>query len=152
MRALLGAGLAVPRLSLPVECVLRRIFVQTLPPDGVVVLVEYDVCEDGVGSRGGQRVRVGLRIRAGRYAEEAVFGIGRPEASVRTLSDPGNVIAYAPDLIALFRIELRRDKHGKVGFAAGGGKAAAMYLISPSGFSIPRMSICSAIQPSLRPR
>ncbi len=32
------------------------------------------------------------------------------------------------------------------------GKAAQIYLTSPFGFSIPRISICSACQPSLRPR
>ena len=31
------------------------------------------------------------------------------------------------------------------------GKAAATYFTSPWGFSMPRMSICSAIQPSFFP-
>jgi hypothetical protein len=32
------------------------------------------------------------------------------------------------------------------------GKAAATYVISPSGLSTPKMSMCSASQPSRRPK
>ena len=41
MRALLGRGLAVPRLALPVLCMLRRILIQAFPPDRVVVEVMH---------------------------------------------------------------------------------------------------------------
>ena len=125
MSALFFARLTVPRSALPVDGVLGRILVETFPPDGVVVKVKRNVCENGILSCRGKRVGIGLLVRAGGNAEETVLGVDSIKSAVGTLSDPGDVVADAPDLVALVSVSLGRDKHGKVGLAAGGRECRA---------------------------
>ena len=67
-----------------------------------------------------QRVGVGLLVGAGGDAEEAVLRVDGPQAAVLADAHPGDVVAHAPDLIALLAVDLGRDQHGQVGLAAGG--------------------------------
>ena len=57
-----------------------------------------------------------MRIRAGRHAEEACFGIDRPQPAVGAGVHPGDVVAHRPDLVTL--LAFRRDQHGEIGLAA----------------------------------
>ena len=59
-----------------------------------------------------------MSIGAGRYAEEAVFGVDSIKTSVLAYLHPGNIVADGPDLVALIAQIFRRDKHCKVGFTA----------------------------------
>ena len=119
MRALCGVHSAVPGVAFPVDGVGRRVLVETFPPNGVVVQVVANVRENGAFLGGFQRVRVGLFVGAGRYAEEAVFGVDGVQTAVFTFADPGNVVADAPYFVALLGVNFRRDQHGQVGLAAG---------------------------------
>ncbi len=125
MSALFLACLAVPRSALPVDGILGRILVETLPPDGVVVKVKRNVCENGILSCRGKRVGIGLLVRAGGNAEETVLGVDGIKSAVGALSYPGDIVADAPDLVALVSVSLGRDKHGKIGLAAGGRECRA---------------------------
>ena len=135
------------------RAVLGRILVETFPPNCVVVvIVKSNVGEDGVLTGAGKSVGVGLFVGAGSNAEEAVFGVDSPKSAVA-------------DRVSSKRYHHRRSKPCSPyrGSTSGGmsiarlvlpqaeGNAAAMYLTSPSGLSTPRMSICSAIQPSFLP-
>ena len=151
MSALFLARLAVPRSALPVDGVLGRILVETFPPDGVVVKVKRNVCENGILSCRGKRVGIGLLVRAGGNAEETVLGVDSIKSAVGTLSDPGDIVADAPDLVALVSVSLGRDKQARLVLPQADGNAAQIYLTSPFGFSRPRISICSACQLSFQP-
>ena len=120
MRAFLLAGLAVPRIALPVDCVGRRILIQTFPPDGVIIQIVRNIGKDGAFLRGGKGIRVGLVVRAGGNAKEAVLRVDSIQTAVRALADPGDIIADTPDLVSLLEIALRRDQHGQIGLTAGG--------------------------------
>ena len=79
-----------------------------------------NVGENGVfhGCRKG--VGVGFCVGSGCHAKETVFGVDRPKPAVFSDSEPGDIVADAPDFIAFFLIKFRRDKHCKVGFSASG--------------------------------
>ena len=119
MSALLCAGLAVPGVALPVYAVLGGILVEALPPDGIVIRIVSDVGEYGALLGGSKSVGVGFLVGAGCNAEEAVLGVDGIEPAVLALSDPRNIVADAPYAVALLIISLGRNKHGKVGLAAG---------------------------------
>ena len=123
-----GVFHAVDLLALPLDSVDRRILVKTFPPDGVVVEVKRHIGKDGALAGRGEGVGVGLLVGAGRHAEEAVFGVDRPETSVGTDTQPADVVADTPDLVALLFINFGRNHHGKVGLAAGGGECRADIL------------------------
>ncbi len=127
MRALNGLAVLVgdalfPRAAEPVERLLRGLAFAVFPPDRLVFGVENDVGEDRVLLGGGERIRVAFRVCARRDAEEAVFRIHRPEASVGSLAQPGDVVADGRDLVALMLQPFRRDEHREVGFSAGAGE------------------------------
>ena len=84
-----------------------------------------NVCKDRAFLGSGKRVRIGFIICAGRNAEETVFRVDGIQSAVRTFSDPGNIIAYAPNFIAFLLISLRRNEHSKVGLAAGAWESGA---------------------------
>ena len=68
----------------PVDSVLRRVVVETFPPNGVVVEVHGTTFVKMVSFwRGVESVRVGLFVCAGSNAEEAVFGVDCPQTTVR---------------------------------------------------------------------
>ncbi len=120
MRTLfLGCG-AVPGLALPVQRMLRRILVQALPPDGLVVQILRNVRENRALAGRSQRVGVGFGVGAGRDAEEAVFGVDRVQPAVLAGAHPRDVVAHRPYPIALPAVGFRRDQHGQVGLAACG--------------------------------
>ncbi len=112
----------IPLIALPVDAVGREIVVETFPPDGIVIEVMRNVREDGIAHGGMESVRVRMLVRSGSNAEEAVLGVDRPESSVLADTEPCDVVADAPCLIALLLIDLGRDQHGKVGLAAGRGE------------------------------
>ena len=112
-------NLSVPGLACPVDSVLGRILVKTLPPDGVVIKIEGNVGEDGTLLCCKQSVRVGLHVGTRSNAEEAVFGVDCVKSAVLALADPGDIVAYAPDLVALLGVNLGRNEHCKVGLSAG---------------------------------
>ena len=90
---------------------------------------------------------------AGRDAEEAGLGVDGAQPAVGVGLDPGDVVADGPDLPALEAGG--RNEHGEVGLAAGagegGGDVGLLGLpLASGGDSTPRMSMCSAIQPSSR--
>ena len=58
--------------------------------------------------------------RARRDAEEAGLGVDRPQAVLGVGLEPGDVVAHGPDLPPLE--PRRRDQHGEVRLAAGGGE------------------------------
>ncbi len=105
--------------ALPLFRVDRRVLVEALPPDGVVVEVAGDVREDRALLRGDQRVRVRLHVRARRNAEEAVLRVDRIQSAVLAGTHPRDVVADGPDLVALGSVAFRRDHHGQVRLAAG---------------------------------
>lgn len=109
-----------PGIALPVDGVLGRIFIQPFPPHGIVFEVVHDVGEDRALFGGFQSVGIGLRVGAGRHAEETVFGVHRPQSAVRAHADPRDIVAHAPDLIAFLAITFGGNEHGEVGLAAGG--------------------------------
>ena len=125
-----GSGVfhTVDLLALPLNSVDRRILVKAFPPYGVVVEILRNVGKDGALSGGGESVGVGLLVGAGSDAEEAVFGVDRPESAVRTDSQPADVVADTPDLVALLLVDLRRNHHSEVGLAAGRGESGANVL------------------------
>ena len=88
MSALLLACLAVPRIALPLDGVLGRVLVESLPPDGIVVKIECDICKDSVLLCCGERVGVGLFVCAGCNPEEAVFRVNGIESAVGSFSYP----------------------------------------------------------------
>ena len=108
----------IPLFASPVFCVMRRIVVETFPPNGVVVEVVAYVCEDSILAAGVKCIGVGLFVCTGSNAEEAVFGVNCPESSVRADSQPCDIVADAPSLVALLLINFRRNEHCKVGLAA----------------------------------
>ena len=116
----LGTIGAIPLVAHPVDRVLRRILVQTLPPDRVVVQIVNHVGENGVLSGGLKRVRIGLDVGTRCNTEETVLGVDRPEAPVRTDPQPCDVIADCPDLVSCFEELLGRNQHRQVGLAARG--------------------------------
>ena len=89
-------GLGAPGIAHPVQGVLGGMLVQLLPPHGVVVQVQGHIGKDGPLLGGGQRVGVGGDVGAGRHAEEALFGVHRPQAAILAHPQPGDVIAHAP--------------------------------------------------------
>jgi len=119
MRALFGGGIGIPRSSLPVDGFLRRLIVQFLPPNRIVLQIMDNIGEDGVPAGRGKGIRVGFLIRAGGDTEKSVFRIHRPQAAVLTDADPGDIVAHAPDFPPRLGIALGRDQHGEIGLAAG---------------------------------
>lgn len=111
-----------PGIALPVDGVLRRILVETFPPNGVVFEIVHDVGENGALSRRGKRVGIGLRVGAGRDSEETVFRVDGIKSAVLAYSYPRDVVADRMNLVALVSEFLGRNEHGKVGFAARGGE------------------------------
>ena len=116
------AAVRIPLLAGPVDRVPGRILVESFPPNGVVVEIMDDVCKDRVGTGRCQCVGVGFRVGSGCDAEESILRIDGPQPSVFTDTEPGDVVSDAPDLVAHFRIELRRNKHGQICFSASGGE------------------------------
>ena len=67
-------------------------------------------------------MRVGLVGGAGSDAEESGFRIDGVELAVLVRPEPGDVVADDGGLPTGVLIGLRRDEHGEVGLAAGGGE------------------------------
>ena len=105
-------------LTCPLNSIYRRILVKTFPPNCVVIKIESNIGENCALLCSCKSVRVCLIASARCYAEETVFRVDCIKASVRTFSDPRNIVAYAPNFVALLLISFRRNKHCKVCFAA----------------------------------
>ena len=133
MGALFLRGLAVPGLALPVESMLRRILIQALPPNGIVIQILHHVGKDGALLGGNQSVGIGLHVSAGGNAEEAVLRVDGPQAAVGALAHPSDIIANGPNLVALLLIALRRNQHGQVGLAAGRREGGGHILLLALG-------------------
>ena len=110
--------------ALPLCCVNRRVLVETLPPNGVVCVVQSNVGEDGVLHCGSKRVVVGLSVCAGSYAEEAVLRVDSVESAVLAGLHPCDIVAYGVNLIALLLVNCRRNEHCEVGLAASRGECS----------------------------
>ena len=119
---------AVYLSALPLFCVDRRVLVEALPPNGVVIEVTRNVGEDGALLGGDKSVRVGLHVRAGSDAEEAVFRVDGIQSAIRTLAHPSDVVADGPDLVALCTVAFRRNHHSQVGLAASRRECSANVL------------------------
>jgi len=124
----LYAAIGIPNLAGPVHCILGRILVETFPPNGIVLKVVNNVGEDGALSGGSKSVGVRLIVGTGSNTEEAVLGVNSPKSAVLTDTDPSDIVTYAPYLIALLCIDLRRNEHCKVGLTASGGECGGDIL------------------------
>ena len=96
--------LVIPNLTLPVKSVSRRIVVETLPPNGVVIKVVANVGEDAITHSGVKSIGVGVIVGTGSNAEEAVLRVYCPKSAVLTYTEPCDIVAYAPYLIALLSL------------------------------------------------
>ncbi len=114
-----GLGVGGPVVAAPVETLGGWAVGHALPPDSAFG-GERDVGEDGVFGEGRHGVGIGFGAGAGSYAEEAGLGIDGAELAGGVGLDPGDVVAYGPDLPAVEAFG--RDEHGEVGLAAGGGE------------------------------
>jgi hypothetical protein len=140
---LLGVGR--PVVALPVDEMRRGGNAHALPPD-IAVVRQGDVCEDGVLLNAQHRVGVTLH-RGARYdAEETGLGIDGVKPPVLSEVHPGDIVADGLHLPA-----------GMVGMSMARfvlpvalGKAPVIYFLLPWGSVTPRISMCSAIQPSSR--
>ena len=110
--------LAVPGLARPVYAVLGKLFCKSFPPHCHIVGVKRNVCEYRAALCRLKRVVIGVFVRAGSNAEEAVFGVDSPKSSVLAHSYPGDIVADAFYFEALVNVVFGRYKHCKVGFAA----------------------------------
>src|SRR5690242_5763717 len=116
------AALRIPRLAAPVLGVGGRRIVMSFPPD-CAVRTKSDVSENRVPVKHRKRIRIRMRTGPRSDAEKSRLGIDRPEPSIRTYAQPGNIIADSVDLPALHACG--RHQHREVGFSAGAGKCAA---------------------------
>ncbi len=121
----LAAVGAIPLLTDPVDSFLRRILVESFPPNSVVSSVVNNVGEDGALLGRDESVGVGLHVGTGSNTEETVLGVCCPESAVVADADPSDIVAHAPYLVALAGVNLRRDKHCEVGLTASGGECGA---------------------------
>ena len=78
-----------------------------------------------------ESVRIRLFIGAGSDAKEAVFGVDCPQTAILALTQPSDIVADSPDLIALFLIDFRGISIARLVLPQAEGKAAQMYLVSP---------------------
>jgi len=120
-----GAIGAIPFITEPVVSICRGIFVETFPPNSVVIEVMNNVGENGFSFGCVESVGVRLEVGTGSNAEEAVFGVNCPKTSVGTYTEPSDVVAYAPYFIALFSINFGRNKHCEVCLTASRGESCA---------------------------
>ena len=166
-----GLGVARPLLAVPVDDLTSGgILGQALPPD-VTVLSLGNVGEDGVLVTGGQGIRVGLGGGAGGHTEEAVLGVDGVQLAVVTKAHPGNVVTDTLELPAWEG----GTHHGEVSLATRGGEGSGHVELLALGIGQtknlekkgkkksfrfrflakerkPLTSMCSASQPSSRPR
>jgi len=98
----------------------------------------------------GHRVRVRVRAGAGRHAEEARLGVDGVQLPVLAGLDPRDVVA-ARSRSSSLRSRPAAPASRSWSCRTPTGTPAATYVFSPSGRSTPRMSMCSANQPSSRP-
>ena len=122
---------AVPRSALPVDSVAGcgRIVVETFPPNGVVLGVVNNVGEDGVTHTGVKSVGVGLLVGTGSNAEEAVLGVDSIKLAVFLVNtEPSDIVAYAPNLVALLAVDRGRNEHCEVGLTASRGECSGDVL------------------------
>jgi hypothetical protein len=121
---------AIPRVTLPVDSVagLRRILIETFPPNSVLSSVVNNIGEDGVLHSCVESVGVGVEVSTGSNAEETVLGVNCPKSSVLADTEPSDIVAYAPYLIALLGVVLGRNEHCEVGFTASRGECSANIL------------------------
>lgn len=127
-------------------------FGKSFPPNGHIVGVKRNVGEDCAALCGLQCVVVGVLVSAGGNAKEAVFGVDSPKSAVLAYANPRNVVADRFDFIARLFIVLGGISIARLVLPHAEGNAAATYFLVLSGKVTPRISICSAIQPSFLPR
>ena len=53
-----------------------------------------------------------------------ILGVNSPKSAVLTYTKPSNIVAYAPNLVALLAVNFRRNEHSKVGLTASGGECS----------------------------
>ena len=111
-------SLAVNVFTCPFCTVFRRILVQTFPPYSIVVVVYCNVCEYSILLCSSQSVEIGFFACSRCNAEETCFRVYGIQSAVRTDSEPCDIVADCPNLIAFFLKIFRRNKHSKVGFTA----------------------------------
>ena len=99
----------IPLISLPVNCVLGRIIIKTFPPYCIVIKIMNNVGENSISLGCSERVGVGLFIGTGSNSEEAVLGIYCVKSAVLADTNPCDIIAYAPYLVALLLEKFRRN-------------------------------------------
>src|SRR5215218_2847791 len=93
--------------------------IDAFPPDSSIIR-HGDVGEYRIALHGGHSVGVAFRIRPGRHAKIARFWIDRPEPTVWSHVDPGNVFTDGSNAPAL--VFKRRPKHCEIRLAAGAGE------------------------------
>ena len=115
------------------------------PPSGV----KRDVGEDGVLRQRRHGVGIGLHRVPGATPKNPASGLMARRLPVRVGLDPGDVVADGPDLPAF---EIRRAESSWRSWSCRRrwGRRRRRRSSRPAGSSTPRMSMCSAIQPSSR--
>ena len=149
MRRLLTRCRCVHSVALPVDELLRHGPPSMPSHHGQLSSRQRDVGEDAC-SCAASPSRSGFVLPAGarRDAEEAGLGVDRPQPAVGAGPHPGDVVADRPDLPAL--LARRRHQHGEVGLAARARERRRDVGRLAGGLSMPRISMCSASQPSSR--
>src|SRR5260370_26716600 len=103
-------------MPLPISAVCGRFVGHAFPPNTALGR-EREVGENCVLRKRCHGVGVGLDRSAGSNAKKSCLWIDSAQTPLRVRSDPGNVIAYSPDLPS-FGFELRRrDHHREIGFS-----------------------------------
>ena len=148
----LGPGLlarsAASSVARPVQALGRRLVRHAFPPHAAFGRQRH-VGEDRVPRQRRHRIRIGLHRRARRHAEESGLRIDRAQPAVRVRLDPGDVVAHRPDLPAVER--LRAESAWRNWSCRRRSETPPPRRSSrPCGSSTPRISMCSAIQPSSR--
>src|SRR2546423_12625098 len=99
-----GAGLLgdlrSPAIPLPVQTLGGRLFRHTFPPNPPIGR-ERDIGEDGVARQRRHRIGICLPGGSGSYSEESRLRIDGAQPTLFVRTNPGDVIAYRPNLPAL---------------------------------------------------
>ncbi len=136
-----------PMIPLPIEALGRGLIRQAFPPNAAFRSQSH-IGEDRVLRQRGDRVRIGAGRSAGRDAEKPASGLIARSSPLSS----GRIQAMSSPTVQIFQSS---NPSGGISMARlvlpqALGNAAAIYVFSPSGFSTPRINMCSAIQPSSR--
>src|SRR5260370_30330003 len=112
-------------MPLPIHALRRRFVGHAFPPNTAFGR-ERPVGENCVLRKRCLGVGFGIERSAGSNDKKSCLWIDSAQTPLRVRSDPGNVIAYSPDLPS-FGFELRRrDHHREIGFSTCARKSARL--------------------------